>query len=369
MTKNATILITGGHVTPALAVIDAIRKRFPYQKIVCIGRTQTFEGQRSPSNEKRLMEEKKVRFIPIEAGRIQRFFDRTTILSLIKIPVGFVEGFSYLLLHRPDVILTFGGYVAVPVAIAGKILRIPIVTHEQTSIPGSGNRFIGSLAEKVCVSFPETVKIFPKEKAVMTGLPVRSAILGTHENTSVHLPDLPLIYITGGSTGASSVNDLIFPFIRSLVETHTVVHQTGSVSYEKARQVRENLPETLRKRYIIEPFFDDKDVSYFLHHARLVIARSGANSTAEILLAHVPAILIPLPWAGEGEQWNNARIAEPFGGISLFDQRTGTSDTLEHHIRERLRHTDRPHIHKPVFFAPPDAADRIVDVVETYIHA
>ena len=366
--KNKSIVITGGHVTPALAVIEVLAHKIPEVSIVCIGRAHAFEGIHSPTNEKRLMEEKSVRFVPIEAGRVRRFFGISNLIALVKIPIGFIQAFFYLLFHKPSVILSFGGYVAVPIAVAGKLLGIPLVTHEQTASPGSGNVFLGKIADKVCVSFVDTEKFFPAGKAIMTGLPLRSSIRTISETRSVPVPEgLPILYITGGSTGAQSLNELIFPLISKLTETFAVVHQTGIVSLKKAEELRLSLPEHRRERYVLNDFFDEQDVSYFLYHARLIIGRAGANSTAEFLRTGAPTILVPLPWSGQKEQEHNAEIARGIGPVTVVHQKSATPESLMAHINGRLSKNDRKIGEQKIFFSPPDAAENVVDVLRPFI--
>jgi len=127
------ILVTGAHFTPAVAVIEEFKKR-PNIEIVYIGRNTTREGDTSPSIESQVLPDLGIKFIPIITGRLQKDFTLFTIPSLLKIPIGFMQALFFILGEKPDVILSFGGYVAVPLVFIGWLFSIPIIVHEQTLV-------------------------------------------------------------------------------------------------------------------------------------------------------------------------------------------------------------------------------------------
>src|SRR5260221_10967548 len=131
------ILLTGAHFTPAQAVIEELQD--DKIEIVYVGRTTTREGDSTPSVESEVLPKLRVKFVPIIAGRIRKVFDLWTIISLLKIPIGFIQAPFILLSENPDVIVSFGGYVAVPVVIWGWLLSKPIIVHEQTLVTGLAN--------------------------------------------------------------------------------------------------------------------------------------------------------------------------------------------------------------------------------------
>ena len=248
MKNKQTIFITGGHVTPAIALIDALQKNNTVH-IVFIGRTYTTEGSRTDSFEHQLIREKGIQFIPIVAGR-------HTFPSLFKIPIGFVQALMYCARYRPALIVSFGGYVALPVAIAGWLFRVPIITHEQTFVAGLANVIIARIAKRVCVTFPETLGSFPKEKSVYTGLPIRQELFTPPKQSPFpkEIDQYPLLYITGGGTGARSLNQLLFPVIPALLTTYSIIHQAGNASLPEAQKIHHD-------RYIAAPYFPLSTVS------------------------------------------------------------------------------------------------------------
>ncbi|TSC54300.1 MAG: UDP-N-acetylglucosamine--N-acetylmuramyl-(pentapeptide) pyrophosphoryl-undecaprenol N-acetylglucosamine transferase [Microgenomates group bacterium LiPW_16] len=201
--KTNKIVITGGHLTPALAAIAELKKEG--WEILFIGRKHALEGDPSLSVEYRVIKELGISFVPLTAGRFQRSFTRYTILSLLKVPLGFIQSLYWVARFKPNLILSFGGYLALPVALSGWILGIPILTHEQSVIPGLATKIIARFARRVCVSWPQTTEHFPKEKVVLTGNPIREEVLKKYQVSSIKYQvsneDLPLIYITGGSLG------------------------------------------------------------------------------------------------------------------------------------------------------------------------
>lgn len=331
------IIVTGGHLSPAIAIVDEIQKRKLPWDVIFIGRTKAFEGAGVQAHERRLSDERHVRFLPLTAGRLQRAFTFHTILSLIKIPVGFIQSFVYVSREKPDCVVSFGGYVAFPVALAAFLLGVPIVTHEQTTAPGLANRIIGRMATRVCITFPQTADLFPAKKTVLTGLPLRQELFKA-QTTRAYRDDqrYPLLYITGGSTGAVSMNELLFPIIPDLLDRFTIIHQTGKQSHAKAEKVRMMLSGQKRDRYAIKEFIDVNELGELLRKARLVIARSGANTVTELALFQKRALLIPLPWSAKGEQLKNAQWLATLGLVRIIDQTRAASGAVLSEIDDLL---------------------------------
>lgn len=332
------ICITGGHITPALAVVDAIKQKHKNWELVLIGRNE---------RERVLAQEYAVRFFLTSASRLSSF------LGVVR---GFFQAFSFCKKEQPDIIVSFGGYVSLPFCIAGWLFGIPIIIHEQTRIPGTANRIIAMFARTVCVTFEETLRNFPTYKTVFTGLPLRQQIRSPQKHSPFSiLENLPLLYITGGSTGAVSMNELVFPILNSLLKNYTVVHQTGIQSLPRAK-------EFTNKQYIARDFFDVQSVSWLFAHARVVVARAGANTVIELALAKKQAILVPLPWSARGEQQENARWLKSLGLAKIVDQDHVSSDELLSIIDE-LMESKIPQNTIDVSI-PTDGADRMVQEID-----
>jgi len=357
--ETKKIMITGGHITPAIAVADEIRSEKLLWDIVFVGRTTAFEGGGVFTQEQTTVQKKGIRFIPITTGRIQRAFTIHTIISVIKIPFGLVQALLILKKEKPDIVLSFGGYVAFPIVIAAALFRIPIVTHEQTRQPGLANRIISVLASKICISFEDIKDRFPQNKTVYTGLPIRSEFFTQFSKDLLNIPykTHPIIYITGGSTGSASINALLFPLVARLVKEYSVIHQVGYQSVDDGERIEHSLPDVLKNRYIIRDNFDAATSAWIMRNSSLVIGRAGANTVMELALLGKTAILIPLPWAGRDEQKENALWLKKLGFGSIIEQDSATSDLIYEQI---LLHMKRQSDHVQNSILPRDGAKQVV---------
>ena len=324
-TRALTLCITGGHLSPALAVAAECSASHPEITVVFIGRTFAFEKS-GKSVEEEAMKPFCKRTYAIDAARL-------TIGALPALLRAIVAARAILTTERPDVVLSFGGYVAVPIVIAAWLLHIPVVTHEQTHVVGKANRLITRFAKKVAVSFPEMVKDIPGNKGIYTGFPLRSVIFSHPEMALFHLdPKYPCLFITGGTTGAASVNELIFPVLQELLNHFTVIHQTGDPSYDAAAEAFTLLSKNVNSRYVFRPYFSGPDVAWILSHAKLVVGRAGANTVWELAAKGVPSVLVPLPWSADAEQQKNAEWLATHGAAVVLDQTTLTSESLKQAI-------------------------------------
>lgn len=368
--RTITLCITGGHATPALAVAEEAKRRHGDWKIIWIGRTFALEGVSVVAEEYHLVTEKGFRFLPLYAGRLTRAFAVQTVVSILKIPFGFLQALWYCVREKPDCIMSFGGYVALPVAVAGWLLRIPVITHEQTRVSGIANRIIGLLARRVCVSFSESKAFFPKEKTVVTGLPLRNTLFRASTVAPMDIEeDTPLLYVTGGSTGAVSLNTVLFPIVDQLTKNWVIIHQTGNVSFGDAVGVRQAIPKTRQSRYIIKPYVSEDELAWIYRRARLVVGRSGANTVGELGALAKVSVLVPLPWSSNQEQQANAQWLESAGSAIVLNQRTVTSQSLLHVINHCMRHIDRyqKNADRLSLHISHNADERVVDEIEKVI--
>ncbi len=368
--KPKTIIITGGHLTPAIATIEELQRRRTDVRIVFIGRTHATEAHKDLSHEKDEMDRLRIPFISISTGRIQRFVSFHSIVSLLKIPVGIVQALVICIREQPSCIVSFGGYVALPVVLSGWLLGIQSITHEQTSVLGLANRIIARFATKICVTFPEMLQTISKNKGIYTGLPLRSILLDI-ERTSKGKCSVkrPVLYITGGTTGATSVNSMIFPILDVLTTSYDVIHQTGRVSFDDALQYKTSLPKEKQERYHVYQYVDSNSLRDILDRSTLVIGRSGANTTIEVATLGIPAIFIPLPWSGGGEQQKNAQWLSKNGAATVLYQSNTTSEILLRTIQDMLGHITDMNIQaqKLASTMPRDGASRFTDVIVSHI--
>jgi UDP-N-acetylglucosamine--N-acetylmuramyl-(pentapeptide) pyrophosphoryl-undecaprenol N-acetylglucosamine transferase len=317
--KN-TILICGGHLTPAVAVITEIKKSHPDWNIIFAGRTVALTEGSIAAEEADVMKKLRVTFVPISAGRIAGNSFLAIITGILSIIRGIWDALSIISRYHPRAIVSFGGYLAVPVCLVAKLKKIPILSHEQTLVPGLANRLISRLAYVMCVSWEGSRKYFSRPVEV-TGLPLREALFTACKRPSWLLSgDEPLIYVSGGSTGSRFVNELIFSLIQPLTCQFRLVHQTGRQGIEIAKKKRVDLPLHHRNRYFPVSYLKEDDYAYVIRNCSLYLGRSGANTTAELALFNVPSLLIPLPQSSGGEQKENAKILLKSVAGRILDQ-------------------------------------------------
>jgi len=349
MKKNIKICISGGHLTPALAVIDEVQRLHPDWTISFIGRKRVFKRDTNISQECKEIEKRHIRFFPITAGKFRRDISIQTLISLLWIPIGLIQSCWFMVYIRPDCILTFGGFIALPVALAGWLFGIPVVTHEQTHTLGLANRLMVPFVTSCLLSFEDT-KHAPNTISRYTGLPLRREIVHPSSKLSFPLPSrLPIVYITGGSTGAVSMNEFIFPIIPMLVKYAVVVHQTGVHSLKKAESVKDSLLAAYRNRYIPMAYIEGIDVGWIMHNMLFLIGRSGGNTVAETAFVQKPAIFIPLPWAGQGEQEQNARWYEKMGSAYIVYQDKQSTENIQKIVITLLKQKPKQKVKAPIF--------------------
>ncbi len=335
----------GGHFAPALSVIKQLP---PSTEVLVIGRKYAFEGDKTIALEYRTAQALKIPFESITTARLQRSFTRHTIPSIAKLPVGLYQAYSLLRRFKPDVVLSFGGYVAVPVIVAARLLKIPVVIHEQTLGAGMANKLAAPFADMICLSFTESKKYFPQKNVVVTGNPLRDEVLKASEKDSPVASlgaKTPLLYITGGSLGSHAINMLVKETIEQLVPSYTIFHQTGDAQefhdYDRLQGKRSELPETLRDRYILTKFVNPASVGALMKSADLVIARSGINTVSELIYLNTPALLIPLPHGQNNEQMLNARFFEKQGLGIILEQEKANPEIFRQAIDTMIEHLSK----------------------------
>ena len=309
---------TAGHVTPNLALLPALQKEG--FEIRYIG---SYNGI-----ERRLIEEAGIPYDGISSGKLRRYFDVKNFSDPLRVLKGYAESLKLIRKYKPDVLFSKGGFVAVPVVLAAKHYKVPVIIHESDMTPGLANKICIPSAKKVCCNFPETLKYLPADKAVLTGSPIREELLSGDRLSGLqyaHLSaDLPVILVIGGSLGSVTVNQAVRSILPELLEKFQVIHICG----------KGNLDESLigTKGYVQYEYVD-KPLRHLFAAADLVISRAGANSICEILALRKPNILIPLSAAASrGDQILNAKSFAAQGFSTLLQEEDLTAETLRRAI-------------------------------------
>lgn len=354
---------TGGHVLPALAVVDDLRQRGALADLIWIGSSEGVESQAA--------DEAGIRFFAIPTGKLRRYLSLRNLTDAARIPLGVLAARRALAAFRPDVVLSTGGFVSVPAVVAARGIA-PVLTHEQTAILGLANRINARFADVLAISHSQTESLAARLHGcvVVTGNPIRTSLTaGDRSRGLQHLgfeADLPVVYVTGGARGASPINQRIAALLPGILEQAQIVHQTGPLSANadasNLSERKETLPEAVRHRYHVVEFLGEELPDIYAV-ADLVVGRAGAGTIAELAYVGLPAILVPLPGARGDEQAVNARVLGDIGAAVVIDQQNATPERLQMEILALLEDPDRRARMATAArtIARPDAAARLTE--------
>lgn len=343
---------TGGHLFPGIAVAEAARRRDPATPILFVGSARGIEARVVPGAGFELA------LLPAAPLRGRRVTSQVAALGALGAAT--VQGRALVRRFAPDVVLGLGGYASAPAVVAGRLRRVPVVLLEQNAKPGMTTRLLARLADRVCVSFPETVADFAPGQAVVTGNPVRTFPPRPDRSGA---RDGLTIAIVGGSAGARRLNEA-GPDLRAAlagVPGLRFVHQTGSAdaSTVTAAYARVGAADVEVRAFIT-------DIGALYAAADLVICRAGATTIAELAAQGLPAVFVPYPHAADDHQRANAETLVRGGAARLVLDRDATGSRLAAEVRELLAD---PGLlaemgRRMRQFARPDAAERVLAVVD-----
>ncbi len=333
------IVITGGHHSSALPVIKELKNKSPDCEIIWFGHKYSMVGDKNVTLEFREITDLNIPFYHIHAGKVYKTLN---LKRLLKVPYGFFHSLYLLNKIKPDVILSFGGYIAVPVVIAGWVLGIPSVTHEQTVVAGYANKVISIFAKRIMVSWKSSEEYFPKNKTVYTAIPLRSEIFEIKSNTFGVNESLPTIYVTAGKTGSVKINEIIKSGLKEFLNITNIIHQCGDHSeyeyYDQLIDEYEKIKDQVPGKYFVRKFIFSDEIGEAYSKADVVISRSGAHTTAELSALGKKAVLIPIPWVSHNEQYENAKILKDDCLATIVDEKNLNKDVLLEAVKEQLNH-------------------------------
>ena len=342
---------TAGHVTPNIAMIPRL-KELGY-KISYVG---SYDGI-----ERKLIEELEIPYYGISSGKLRRYFDWKNFTDPFRVLKGFGEAKSILKHIKPDIVFSKGGFVTVPVVIAAKQCKIPVILHESDMTPGLANRLCLSSATKICCNFPETKDNLPADKAVVTGTPIRQELLEGSREKALEFTSLsgkkPVIAIMGGSLGSVIVNDAVRAILPELLPDFDIIHLCGKGKLDESLNGTEGY---CQYEYI------QKELADLFALSDLVISRAGANAICEITALKKPNLLIPLSAkASRGDQILNARSFEKQGFSIVLEEEELNNQTLLDAIHKLYDHRD-DYVSAMENIQHTDAIHHITDMIETY---
>ena len=317
---------TAGHVTPNIALLPGLKE---------LGYDVHYIGSYN-GIEKNLIEQFGIPYHGISSGKLRRYFSMQNFTDPFRVLKGFGEAKKLIKSLKPDVIFSKGGFVSVPVVIAGKQCHVPTIIHESDMTPGLANKLSIPSASKVCCNFPETLNHLPKEKAVLTGSPIRQELLTGDRGAALKFcglsADKPVILIIGGSLGSVVVNNAVRKILPELLKNFQVIHLCGK---DKVDASLKDLKGYVQFEYIQDELKD------LFALADIVISRAGANAICELLALHKPNLLIPLSAnASRGDQILNARSFERQGYSIVLEEEELNDSTLLDAINKLYKEKD-----------------------------
>lgn len=326
--RSLKLVFTGGHHNSALELARYLKEHHNAE-ILWLGHKFTGLSNTNISAEYKEVTDSGIPFYELKAGKLYKTFHPT---NLLRIPFGFIQALLYLIRHKPNLVVSFGGYLAVPVVFAGFLLRIPSVTHEQTTVVGLANKFIAFFAKKVFITWPSSKDYFPAEKVVIVGLPIRKALFEYNTETFVFPNNLPVVYITAGKQGSHTINLAVSSVLDRLLNAYNVIHQCGESSEYKDNEVltkqKNKLPQELQERYIVKGYIFQDEIGSAFHQAHIVVSRAGAHTIYELAALAKPSLLIPIPWASRNEQLQNAQLLQDLGAAVIIEQKDLSGEKL-----------------------------------------
>jgi UDP-N-acetylglucosamine--N-acetylmuramyl-(pentapeptide) pyrophosphoryl-undecaprenol N-acetylglucosamine transferase len=342
---------TAGHVTPNIALIPKL-KELGYD-IQYIG---SYQGM-----EKDLIEPLGIPYHGISSGKLRRYFSLRNFTDPFRVLKGFKEAASLIKKLKPDIVFSKGGFVSVPVVLAAKHRKVPVIIHESDMTPGLANKISIPSADVICCNFPETLSALPANKAVLTGSPIRKELL---LGNKLHALDLcgfksgkPVILVIGGSLGSVPVNSAVRLTLSELLDQYQVIHLCG----------KGKVDDTLKGLHGYAQFeYVGKDLKDLFALADLVISRAGANAICELLALRKPNILIPLSTqASRGDQILNARSFEQQGFSLVIPEEELTKESLLDAVSQLYHNRDR-YIQAMNQSDQQDSIPKIIELIETH---
>ncbi|MBH1988718.1 MAG: undecaprenyldiphospho-muramoylpentapeptide beta-N-acetylglucosaminyltransferase [Myxococcaceae bacterium] len=335
---------TGGHVFPAIALAQGIKRLSAQHEVLFVGTEKGIEARTVPASGFRLQTIEISGFK--EKGLLKAF------VVFLRLPFSLFESIRILRQFRADGVVGVGGYASGPVLLAAWLLGIPRAILEQNSIPGFTNRMLAHFVSHIFGAFECLRAHFPARKLQLLGNPLRDSFRFQGRE------DPDSILILGGSLGARPLNVLLPPAMAQ-VGSIQVIHQTGALEREKVEQAYRELGVAAE----VVSFISDMPLAYA--RAKLVIARSGAMTCSELTAMGVPAILIPFPQAADQHQLYNAQELAQAGAAIVMEQNSLNPETLAGLIKHLFLNTQtlETMAHKSRQLGKPNAADAIAKKV------
>ncbi len=309
---------TAGHVTPNLALMARIKELAPDTEFHYIGSETGIEKEilaRYPD----------VTFHTIRTGKFRRYLSVKNLTDPFRVLAGCKDAKKIMKALKPDAVFSKGGFVAVPVVYAAGKCQVPVISHESDITPGLANKLSARYADRICVTFPDTVNHLPKNKGHFTGTPIRQALFqgnGDRARAALGFDLKPVLVIMGGSIGSVAINNAVRANLTALTATYNIIHLCGKNNLSRDPACTEN-PAYRQFEFVSDELPD------YLALADGILSRAGSNAIHEFLALKKPMLLIPLPLtASRGDQILNAQSFEARGFARVLEEEKITPETL-----------------------------------------
>ena len=354
---------TGGHIYPALTLIDAIKSKRPEADFLYVGTEKGLEADIVPKAG--------INFTALKLeGGFERRFTLENIsraanaLWSVKRAGDIVKDF------KPNAVIGTGGYVCGPILLAASLMKVPTLIQEQNAVAGVTNKILSKFVDKIAVGTRDALKNFPRDKTTYTGNPIRKEVLAAKRADGLRefnfADDLPIVLISGGSRGARSINDAMIDVLKSEAGKNSAqfLHVTGKGEFDS---VMKRLADLDAPNIKVVPYLYNMPQAMAM--ADLAIFRAGATGLAELTARGVPAILIPYPFAAENHQEFNARALVEAGAARMILNKDLTAPLLQKNLDELLSspQTLKDMSAASLSLGKPDAADEIADLILSLI--
>ena len=350
---------TGGHVYPAAQV--ALAAKAKGWDVQYFG---SLRGQ-----EKAVCERSMVQFTGFASEPVYRLYTPRGIRSLVNLLRATTKVREALEGLRPDVVFATGGYASAPVMNAARKLKIPVVIHEQNTVPGRTNKLMSGYAAAVCTVFHGTAEHFAASKVHRTGLPIRAELRSSSQGRLMLEAETgstaPIVLVMGGSQGSASLNDIaLSTAVRMAASKVQWLHLTGEGHFQSTMDSLRKLG--VRADYVIKAYLHGADMASALFNCSTALCRSGAGTMAELAAFRKPSILVPYPFAFGNHQLFNAREFAEIGAAEVIEQTELDPAKLESRILSWLNDTDRMEAASKALaqWDVPDSVDRILAIIE-----
>jgi len=322
---------TGGHFYPLIAVAEQVNAYVAEHNLV---QPDLYYLSDTPYDEGALYENDML-FERISAGKVRTYMSAQNASDTLKTILGFPHVLRLMFTLWPDVVFSKGGYMSVPVVMAARILRIPVVIHDSDSVPGRANLLASKFAARIAISYPEAGEFFKgKDNVALTGNPVRHGVQKhdahrSREQLNIDL-EMPTLLIIGGSQGAEAVNSTVLQSLKELLNTYQVLHQTGTNNFNTCKNVAEmELAHHAHKdRYHPVANYNVHELSLAASAADLIVSRAGSGAIFEIATWEKPVLLVPIPDSVSRDQRSNAYAYARAGGAVVIEQENFTPHLL-----------------------------------------